>query len=83
MPKQLPTSDVIAERILAKLQDDDRTISWLARKANISDSTLRYQLDNPATMTVRNMLAIAEALGWKLEDLDIGDAEDNILAVAS
>lgn len=58
-----------AARVLATLEAEERTVSWLARRTGIPRSTLRYQLSNPHRLTVDNLLRIAAALERPVEDL--------------
>lgn len=65
----ITTRGEAAQRVLAALKAEDRTVTWLARRAGIPRSTLRYQLDNPNRLTVENLLRIANALGRPVEEM--------------
>ena len=41
---------------------DQRSVNWLAGRAGIAPSTLRYQLQNPSALTVRTAAAISDVL---------------------
>lgn len=74
MPNRLDLTDVsldeIANCIHHWLSADDRTPGWLAKKAGIADSTLRFWLDErPDRLTVIGWLAILAAMGRTVNDL--------------
>jgi len=71
MPNQepLPTPGDFAQKILDDLKADDRTVGWLARKINVNDSTLRFQLENPQHLKVEYLLRIGRVLKWSAADL--------------
>ena len=67
MPNQERSAQAFAGAVRDYLKDEDRSVRWLAKKAGIPDSTLRFQLDRPDRLTVENSLRIAAALGWDRE----------------
>lgn len=58
-----------ANRVAEHLREEQRSVAWLAREANIKPETLRYQLANPGSILLRNALAVSAVTG-----VDIGDA---------
>lgn len=63
------------------LDDDDRSISWLAKKIEIADSTLRFQLDmRPDRLLVANWLAMLNALGRTWDDVRTHISENKAAA---
>ena len=57
------------ERIRGLIAEQGRTQKWLAGKCGITDSTLCLVLQGHRTMTLKVALAIASALGVRLEDI--------------
>lgn len=55
-----------AARVGDALRDEQRSVAWLARQTGIAASTLRYQLDRPATLSLRHACAVRDALGVDL-----------------
>jgi hypothetical protein len=74
MPSEAPTfQDLTAEDltncIKRWIEADERSVSWLAKKVKVADSTLRYQLDRPHLVRVDLWLAMLAALGRTWDDV--------------
>lgn len=69
MPSQETGPAAFNTQVRAALIADDRSVAWLAKRAGIPDSTLRFQLDRPDRLTVENWLRIGAALGWSADAL--------------
>lgn len=70
-----PAAKAIADAILAALQDQDRTIAWLARRVDVSDSTLRRQLhERPDKLPHLTICKVAAALEAPLSALSSPEA---------
>lgn len=63
------TPERFASNVLATLESRGLTVGWLARRIDMADSTLRFQLASPDAMKLRTGMAIARELGVTTEQL--------------
>lgn len=66
MTKEATPEAEFAARVGAALREEQRSVAWLARKTGIAASTLRYQLERPATLSLRNACKLRDNLGVDL-----------------
>lgn len=66
MTKIQTPEEAFAARVGEALRAEQRSVAWLARQTGIAASTLRYQLDRPATISLRHACAVRDALGVTL-----------------
>lgn len=61
-----PTPEAFAATVAATLEAEQRSLAWLAGRAGIAPSTLRYQIHKPSALTLRTAFAVSEVLGVAL-----------------
>jgi transcriptional regulator with XRE-family HTH domain len=65
----------VTEKVTEKMKDQQRSVSYVARAAGVSRSTMARRLDGKAPLTMTNLFGLTAALGVGLADLLPADVE--------